>query len=103
MSVVEVALTAEQLAAAYAQLSDEERRSFLEAACADRLRGRLQAFPHQARLDEGIDGISDGAPKEPCFEGFLTTYLDPCILPATRETALRQSQENTSCSPRRPP
>ncbi|PYU96959.1 MAG: hypothetical protein DMG08_01060 [Acidobacteria bacterium] len=62
MSVVEIALTAEQL-------SDEERRSFLEAACADRLRGRLQAFPHQARLDEGIDGISDGAPKGPCFEG----------------------------------
>ena len=48
MSVVEIALTAEQL-------SDEERRSFLEAACADRLRGRLQAFPHQARLDEGIE------------------------------------------------
>ena len=31
MSVVEIALTAEQLAAAYTQLSDEERRSFLEA------------------------------------------------------------------------
>jgi len=31
MSVVEIALTAEQLAAAYTQLSDEECRSFLEA------------------------------------------------------------------------
>lgn len=31
MSVVEVALNAEQLASAYTQLSDDERRSFLEA------------------------------------------------------------------------
>ena len=61
--------TDEQFQTLVADLSDEERRSFLEAACADRLRGRLQAFPHQARLDEGIDGISDGASKEPCFEG----------------------------------
>ena len=30
MSVVEIALTAEQLAAAYTQLSNEERRSFLQ-------------------------------------------------------------------------
>ena len=31
MSVVEVALSARQLASAYTQLSDDERRSFLEA------------------------------------------------------------------------
>ncbi len=31
MSVVEVALNARQLASAYSQLSDDERRSFLEA------------------------------------------------------------------------
>jgi hypothetical protein len=31
MSVVEIALTAEQLAAAYSQLTEKERRVFLEA------------------------------------------------------------------------
>ena len=46
MSVVEIALTAEQLAAAYTQLSDEERRSFLEAI-----------FDHPAHQQAAVGGI----------------------------------------------
>ena len=35
MAVVEISLTAQQLAAAFTQLSNEERRSFLEAVMSD--------------------------------------------------------------------
>ena len=80
MSVVEIALTAEQLAAAYTQLSDEERRSFLEAI-----------FDHPAHQQAALELLIEARyvlrrkfpPGKHCSTGCQTQKLMPtdCRIP----------------------
>src|SRR4029453_12934010 len=110
MSVVEIALTAEQLASAYLQLSEKERRCFLEAVFSHPANQRLalelliaaqavlkQKFsPDQQRLldrllDKNTEGKLQPAEQKPLTE-FNAVYGEGLVEKARADYILALSQ-----------
>jgi hypothetical protein len=110
MSVVEIALTAEQLAAAYLQLNEQERRGFLEAVFSHPAQQHIalelliaaqavlkQKFSQdqQRLLDRLLDKNTEGElrpAEQKQFADFIATYSEGLVEKARARYILALSQ-----------
>src|SRR5437870_13738325 len=90
MSVVEVALSARQLASAYTQLSDDERRSFLEAVFD-------QPANHQVALEVIVEAQTALQRKfSPTKQRLLDKLLDKNSAGKLRPAQRKQLERSTN-------